>query len=61
MKELEDLSKEFSDNVVALQILRARVKAYVYNNYVGYRDKQRIATHLNMKISPALGHKDRGY
>lgn len=61
MKELEQLCKEFKDNMVARQILRARVKAYIYNNYVDYRDKQKIAAYLNMKISPALGHKDRGY
>jgi len=57
MKELEQLSKEFEDNVVAFQILRARVKAYIYGNYVDYKDKQKIAAYLNMKISPALGHK----
>lgn len=61
MKELEELSKEFNNNKVALQILRARVKAYIYNNYVDYKDKQRIAAYLNMKISPALGRKDKGY
>ena len=61
MKELEQLSKEFKDNMVALQILRSRVKAYIYNNYVDYRDKQKIAAYLNMKTSPALGRKDRGY
>jgi hypothetical protein len=61
MKELEQLSKEFKNNMVALQILRARVKAYIYNNYVDYRDKQKIVAYLNMKISPALGREDRGY
>lgn len=61
MTELEQLSKEFEGNVVALQILRARVKSYIYNNYLNYKDKQKIAAYLNMKISPALGHKDTGY
>ena len=61
MRELEQLSKEFKDNVVALQILRARIKAYIYNNYVDFRDKQKIAACLNMKISPALGREKRGY
>lgn len=61
MAELEQLSKEFKGNGVALQILRARVKSYIYNNYVPYYDKQKIAGYLNMKISPALGQKDTGY
>jgi len=61
MAELEQLSKEFEGNGVALQILRARVKSYIYNNYVHYYDKQKIAGYLNMKISPALGQKDTGY
>ena len=61
MTELEQLSKEFEGNGVALQILRARVKSYIYNNYVHYKDKQKIAAYLNMIISPALGHKDTGY
>jgi len=59
MKELEQLSKEFKDNVVVFQILRARVKAYIYSNYVDYKDKQKIVACLNMKISPALGHKGK--
>ncbi|MFO0794443.1 MAG: metallophosphoesterase [Candidatus Brocadiaceae bacterium] len=61
IKELEQLSKEFKGNFVALQILKARVRAYIYNNYVDYRDKQKIAEYLNMIISPAVGRKDKGY
>jgi predicted MPP superfamily phosphohydrolase len=61
LKELEELSREFDGNVVAFWILRARVKSYVYNNFVDYKDKQRIAAYLKMSISPALGHKERGY
>jgi len=62
MKELEHLAKEFDGNMVALQILRARVKSYVYNNYVDYKDKQKISAYLKMgNISPTLGHKAKGY
>ncbi len=61
MEELKKLSKEFEGNIVALQILRARVKAYVYNNYVDYKKKQKIAAYLGMQISPALGRKYRGH
>ena len=35
--ELEQLTKEFKSNRVALEILRLRVKAYIYNNYVDYK------------------------
>ncbi len=61
INELKQLCKEFKNNVVAQQILRARVKAYTYNNYVDYKDKQKIAAYLNMKISPAVGRENRGY
>ncbi len=61
MEELKKLSKEFEGNIVALRILRARVKAYVYNNYIDYKKKQKIAAYLGMQISPALGHKYRGH
>jgi len=61
MGELKKLSKEFEGNIVALQILRARAKSYVYNNYVNYKKKQQIAAYLKMQISPALGRKYRGY
>jgi hypothetical protein len=61
MKELEQLCKEFKGNMVALEILRARVKAYIYNNHIEYWEKQKIANHLNLKILPDHGHKDRGF
>jgi len=31
-------------------ILRARIRAYVYNNYIEYKDKQKIASTLNMRL-----------
>jgi len=61
INELKQLCKEFKNNVVALQILRARVKAYIYNNYVDYKDKQKIAGCLDMKISPTVGREFKGY
>jgi hypothetical protein len=60
MKELEMLAKEFRDNFVVLQILRSRMKAYVYNNYVDYKLKQRIGSCLKMDVPARLGHKNRG-
>ncbi len=50
LKELKVLAEEFKDNHVALSILRARVRAYVYNNHIEYKEKQRIASTMNMKI-----------
>lgn len=53
-RELEELAKEFSNNQVALSILRARTSSYLYNNYVDYKKKQRFASILDIKISPRL-------
>jgi hypothetical protein len=55
IKELEKLSIEFKDNMVALQILRSRVKAYIYNNHVDYKLKQKIGAYLNMDVSVKVG------
>jgi hypothetical protein len=59
MKELERLSREFKDNFVALQILRSRVKAYIYNNHVDYKFKQKVGAYLNMDVPAKIGHKNR--
>ncbi|WP_019541037.1 metallophosphoesterase [Proteiniphilum acetatigenes] len=50
IKELRELSKEFEDNHVAFSILRARARAYVYNNHIDYKEKQQIANSLKMKM-----------
>ena len=60
MKELEKLSKEFEDNYVALQILRSRIKAYVYNNHVDYRLKQQMGAYVKMNVPARIGHKNQG-
>lgn len=52
IRELQKLADELKDNRVAIKILRARVRAYVYNNYLDYRSKQKIASSLNMEIAP---------
>lgn len=49
-KELLALSQEFKDNHVALNILRARVKSYVYNRELDFKTKQRFADILKMKL-----------
>ena len=46
--DLEALVKELKDNPVAMSIIRARVRSYLYNNHVNYSDRQRIIDTLNL-------------
>ena len=46
--DLETLVEELSDNPVAMSIIRARVRSYLYNNYVPYNDRQRIINTVNL-------------
>lgn len=50
ISELKKLVKEMRNNAVALSILKARMRSYVYNNHLSYKDKQRIASELDMKM-----------
>ena len=50
VKDLKKIIQELDGNYVALSILKARVRAYVYNNHLDYKEKQQIASALNMKI-----------
>lgn len=52
IKELKDLVQEFEKNPVALRILKARVKSYLYNNYIEFRDRQKIVDTLKMSLLP---------
>lgn len=54
--ELKLLYKEFENNPVALRILKARVKSYLYNNYVKYDERQRIASTLKMSLIQPRGN-----
>ena len=56
-KEVSKLAKELKNNFVALQILKSRVKSYIYTNHIDYKQKQQLAQALNMKISPTIGRK----
>lgn len=56
VKELKDLVQEFEKNPVAIRILKARVKSYLYNNYIEFRDRQRIVDALNMSLLPPKPH-----
>ncbi|TGL36827.1 metallophosphoesterase [Leptospira koniambonensis] len=49
-EDVKELAEEFKDNFVALFILKARVKSYIYYNYVDHREKMKLAQILDMKI-----------
>ena len=57
-KEVSKLAKELKNNFVALQILKSRVKSYIYTNHIDYREKQQLAQALDMRISPTLGREN---
>ncbi len=50
--DVQRIAKKYEKNLVAMQILKARVKAYLYQNYVDYRKRQSFASSLHMKIGP---------
>ena len=52
--DLETIVEELRDNPVAMSIIRARVRSYLYNNYVPYNDRQKIINTVN------LNPKDNG-
>ena len=52
INELTNLANEFKDNVVALQILRARAKSYIYNKNPDHKTKAKIISALNLSIGP---------
>ena len=54
INEIKDLAEEFENNPVALKILKSRTISYVYNNYIDFRKKQKIASILNLKFKPNL-------
>lgn len=52
--ELENLVNELKDNPVAMSIIRARVRSYLYNNHVSFSDRQKIINTVN--LSPRDSH-----
>lgn len=46
--ELENLVEDLKDNPVAMSIIRARVRSYLYNNYVTFSDRQKIINTVNL-------------
>ncbi len=50
--EMIKLNNEFKGNAVAINLLRARVKSYVYNKKIDFKTKQQIASALGMHVTP---------
>lgn len=50
INELKEISDELKGNVVAMNLLKSRVKSYVYNRKVDYNIKQQFASILKMTI-----------
>jgi len=48
IQELESLVEDLKDNPVAMSIIRARVRSYLYNNHVSFSDRQKIINTVNL-------------
>jgi len=46
--ELEDLVEELKDNPVAMSIIRARIRSFLYNNHVPINERQKIINTVNL-------------
>lgn len=51
VEEVKKLAEEFSNNHVALQLLRGRVRGYIYHRNPDFKIKQQLASCLNMRLS----------
>lgn len=48
IQELEAIIEELRDNPVAMSIIRARVRSYLYHNHIAFNDRQRIINTFNL-------------
>ena len=48
VEDLKKLVEKYKDNSAAMTIIRARVRSYLYNNYVEINDRKRIASALKL-------------
>ena len=48
VEDLKKLVEKYKDNSAAMTIIRARVRSYLYNNYVEVNDRKRIAAALKL-------------
>jgi len=51
VEELRELVEKYKDNSAVMTIICARVRSYLYNNYVEYKDRERIAKVLRLDSS----------
>jgi uncharacterized protein YoaH (UPF0181 family) len=50
--DLRNIVKKYEKNPVAMEIIKKRVRSYLYQNYVDYKKRQSFASTLHMKILP---------
>lgn len=48
MQDLEKLVEDLRDNPVAMSIIQARVRSFLYNNHVTFNDRQKIINTVNL-------------
>ena len=56
IQELESLVEDLKDNPVAMSIIRARVRSYLYNNHVSFSDRQKIINTVNLNPRDSQYH-----
>ena len=52
LKKLKDLIRKYDKNQLVLSIIRSRVRAYLYQNYVSDIEKQKIISALKFQAKP---------
>ena len=50
LKDLKEIVNEYRNNPVIMEIIKSRVLNYVYNNYVDFKDRQKIGQICDLKI-----------
>ena len=54
ISELDSLVDQLKDNPVAMSIIRARVRSYLYNNHISFSDRQKIINSVNLNPRDSL-------
>lgn len=47
LADLQDIVNEYKDNPVVLEIIKAHVISYVYNNFVDFSTRQKTVSFVN--------------
>jgi hypothetical protein len=63
LSDLKELAQDLKGNLVAMNLLKSRVKSYVYNKNLDYKTKQQIAEILGMSIGSinTIGQQKKKY